>query len=43
MIKDKLSYRETARIFEVPCDKLIKEWELIQNKEKKGFMLNEEG
>lgn len=29
MLRDKLSYKETARQFEIPCDKRVASWERI--------------
>ena len=29
MMKEKLSYKETARQFEIPCDKRVADWERI--------------
>ena len=29
MMRDKLSYKETARQFEIPCDKRVADWERI--------------
>ena len=40
MLEEKLSYRETARRFEINCDKRIKDWERISLTEgPAGFML----
>ena len=29
MMRDKLSYKETARQFDIPCDKRVADWERI--------------
>ena len=29
MMRDKLSYKETARQFEIPCDKRVADWERV--------------
>ena len=36
MMKDKLSYRETAQQFEIPCHKRVAEWERIYLSEGAG-------
>ena len=36
MMKDKLSYRETAQQFEIPCHKRVAEWERIYLSEGVG-------
>ena len=44
MLAEKLSYRETARRFDVSCDKRIKDWERIYLSEgAEGFTLERRG
>ena len=44
MLKEKLSYCETARRFEVSCDKRIKDWERIYLTEgPEGFVVERRG
>ena len=44
MLAEKLSYRETARRFDVSCDKRIKDWERIYLTEgAEGFTLERRG
>ena len=44
MMKEKLSYCETARRFEVSCDKRIKDWERIYLTEgPEGFFIERRG
>ena len=44
MLSEKLSYKETARRFEVSCDKRIKDWERIYLTEgPEGFCVERRG
>ena len=44
MMEEKLSYCETARRFEVSCDKRIKDWERIYLEEgPEGFTIERRG
>lgn len=44
MLAEKLSYKETARRFEVSCDKRIKDWERIYLTEgPEGFAVERRG
>lgn len=44
MLEEKLSYRETARQFEISCDKRVKDWERIYLTEgPAGFTVERRG
>ena len=44
MMREKLGYRETARRFNLPCDKRVAEWERIYLAEgPEGFLIERRG